>query len=338
MLLEILKSTYQIYEACDGLEALFLAHDQAESLSLILLDIIMPGLNGYEVLERLKADKATQHIPVIMISALDSEPDESRGLELGAIDYITKPFNEGIVRRRVRNQVDLKRYQDKLLEMVDQRSNKILHIRQSVFDAVASIIEYRSLESGRHVKRIRMYCDAQLNYLLEHRMYPDIIDRKNAELIARASSLQDIGKVRIPAQILTKPGRLTAEEFEIMKTHALIGSDFIDSLTDTEDEQYISYAREICRHHHERWDGKGYPDGLKGELIPLAARIASIADVYDALVSRRVYKEPFAHQKAVAMMLKGAGTQFDPCLIRVFSEINAEFEQIAILNSDENHI
>ncbi len=335
ILLEILKEGYEIIEAEDGAQALAMAYDHAESLALVLLDIVMPGPDGYEVLRQMKASRATRHIPVILISSLDSENSESRGLAMGAIDYITKPFNTGIVKQRVGNHVALKRYQDRLQEMAGVQAKKILHMRESVFDAVASIVECRNLESGKHVRRIRLYCEAQLEYLLTHHMYPNLLDRTAAEMIARASTLHDIGKVGIPDRILTKPGRLTPEEYEIMKTHSAIGSNFIDSLTDTVDEDYILYARQICRHHHERWDGKGYPDGLARGEIPLAARIAAIADVYDALVSRRVYKPPYPLREAALILLEGKGTQFDPDLIDIFSKIIDDFEQIAAANRDD---
>lgn len=334
ILCEILKDSYEVYEACDGESALAFAHEHASELSIILLDILMPKFDGYEVLKVLKSDRTTQHIPVILISSLDSEDDESRGLKEGAIDYITRPFNAEIVRCRVHNHVELKQYQDRLQELVDQRAKKILKMRESVFDAVTSIIEYRNLESGMHVKRLRLYCEAQLDFLLDHRMYTQELDSSNASLIARASSLHDIGKVSIPDHILTKPGKLTEAEFEVMKTHTTIGSDFIDSLNNTDDEEYIHYSRQICRHHHERWDGTGYPDALRGEEIPIAARIVSVADVYDALVSRRVYKPAFSHGQAVAIMLEGKGTQFDPTLLDVFEQLTDTFKRISAANCD----
>lgn len=335
ILMQILKDSYHVYEACDGQQALDFVQQHSYLLSLILLDIMMPKLDGYEVLRRLKQNTVTKNIPVIMISALDSECDESRGLQEGAIDYITKPFNMHIVKCRVDNHIRLKRYQNHLLELAEQQAQKILSMRESIYDAVTSIIEYRSLESGRHVKRIRLFCEAQLDFLCRNGMYTAELNEHAAQLIARASSLHDIGKVSIPDSILTKPGPLTSEEMEVMKTHSEIGSRFIDSLADYDDELFVRYARQICRHHHEHWDGKGYPDGLKGEQIPLSARVVAVADVYDALVSARVYKPAFSHEKATQILLEEKGKLFDPMLIDVFTKINDTFIDISQKHGDE---
>ncbi len=326
----ILMDSYHVYEACDGQQALDFVRQHPYDLSLILLDIMMPKLDGYEVLRQLKQDAMTKNIPVIMISALDSECDESRGLKEGAIDYITKPFNMHIVKCRVDNHIQLKRYQNHLRELAEQQAKKILSMRESIYDAITSIIEYRSLESGQHVKRIRLLCEAQLEYIYENSIYPGEIDSCTIELIARASSLHDIGKVSIPDSILTKPGPLTAEEMEVMKTHSEIGSRFIDSIANQDDELFIRYAREICRHHHERWDGNGYPDKLSGMQIPFAARVVAVADVYDALVNPRVYKPAYSHDMAKQIILEEKGKLFDPKLIGVFLEIEDKF--ISILN------
>ena len=335
ILTQILTDSYHVYEACDGQQALDFVRKNSRSLSLILLDIMMPKLDGYEVLRQLKKDAATKNIPVILISALDSECDESRGLKEGAIDYIAKPFNMHIVKCRVDNHIRLKRYQNHLLELAEQRAQKILNMRESIYDAVTSIIEYRSLESGRHVKRIRLLCEAQLNHLCKNGLYSAELDEHAAKLITRASSLHDIGKVSIPDRILTKPGPLTYDEMEIMKTHSEIGSRFIDSMADHDDELFISYARQICRHHHEHWDGKGYPDGLKGEQIPLSARVVAVADVYDALVSPRVYKPAFSHEKATQILLEEKGKLFDPSLIDVYTQIEDSFIEILHKHGDE---
>lgn len=335
ILMNILMDSYHVYEACDGKQALEFVRQNTHELSLILLDIIMPQLDGYEVLRQLKKDTATKNIPIIMISALDSECDESRGLKEGAIDYITKPFNMHIVKCRVDNHIQLNRYQNHLRELAEQQAKKILSMRESIYDAVTSIIEYRSLESGQHVKRIRLFCQAQLEYLYESGAFPSELDACAIELIARASSLHDIGKVSIPDSILTKPGPLTAGEMEIMKTHSEIGSRFIDSIADHDDELFIQYARQICRHHHERWDGNGYPDKLAGEQIPMAARVVAVADVYDALVNPRVYKPAYSHEKARQILLEEKGKLFDPKLIDAFLEIEDRFINILNVHGDE---
>lgn len=330
----ILQDEYCCIMAENGKQAVERALENAGSLSLILLDIMMPEYNGYEVLRILKKNRLTKDIPVVLITSLDTDNDESRGLSEGAIDYITKPFNAQIVRCRVNNHVELKRHQDMLQELIDVRTRKIIEIRESLLDAVTSIIEYRSLESGKHVKRIKLYCEAQLSYLLDKGLFPEQLDRKNAGLIARASTLHDIGKVSVPDSILMKPGPLTPEEFEVMKKHAVTGSDFIDSLGDSVDDEYIYYAHQICRHHHERWDGGGYPDGLCGENIPLSSRVVAIADVYDALVSKRVYKPAYPHETAVEIIRSGRGGQFDPLSVEVFEALSDRFQTIAMRHND----
>jgi putative two-component system response regulator len=223
-----------------------------------------------------------------------------------------------------------------LQELVDARTRKIIEMRESLLDAVSSIIEYRSLESSKHVKRIKLYCEAHLNCLLDRRLFSEQLDRKNAELIARASTLHDIGKVGVPDSILMKPGPLTREEFEVMKKHTVMGCDFIDSIGDSADDEYVYYAHQICRYHHEWWNGGGYPDKLSGENIPLSARIVAMADVYDALVSKRVYKPAYSHETAVTFIRAGKGTQFDPLLVDTFeNEVAEMFRSIAMLHSDE---
>ncbi|HMM32420.1 MAG TPA: response regulator [Clostridia bacterium] len=334
MLETILMDEYECIMAENGKQAIDSALKHAGSLSLILLDIMMPEYNGYEVLRILKRNRLTKDIPVVLITSLDSEHDESRGLTEGAIDYITKPFNAQIVKIRVHNHVELKRHQDMLQELIDIRTKKIIEMRESLLDAVTSIIEYRSLESGKHVKRIKLYCEAQLAYLLENGLFSHQLDVKNASLIARASTMHDIGKVSIPDCILMKPGKLTPEEFDVMKGHTITGSSFIDSLGNSADEEYMYYARQICRHHHERWDGTGYPDGLGGEKIPLSARIVAVADVYDALVSKRVYKPAFSHETAADIIRAGKGSQFDPLLIEAFNGVSETFQSIALLHND----
>lgn len=334
ILREILLDYYNVFEACDGEQALAFVRQYTNDVSLILLDIMMPKLNGYEVLHQLKQDLSTKTIPVIMISALDSEFDESRGLKEGAIDYITKPFNKHVVKCRVDNHIQLKRYQNHLLELAEQQARKILVMRDSIYDAITSIIEYRSMESGQHVKRIRLFCEAQIDYLCKVGLYSDELDMRSAELIIRASSLHDIGKVSIPDSILTKPGPLTNDEMNIMKTHSEIGSNFIKSLAGNGDEFFLQYAWQICRHHHEHWDGKGYPDRLKGEEIPLAARVVAVADVYDALVNARCYKPAYSHEKALQIIVEEKGKLFDPHLIDVFTQIEDRFKEILLTHGD----
>lgn len=335
MLCEILRGGYGIHEAESGVQALEMAQDRGNRISVILLDIIMPGLDGFKVLKSLKENPLTSSIPVIIISRLDSETSEIIGLQSGAIDYITKPFIPRIVQYRVENQIELKKHRDQLQVLVDEKASRLLRMHETIFDAVTSLIEYRHLESGCHVKRIRMYCQILLENLITNPRFVGQIDRKAAEIIVRASALHDIGKVAIPDNILLKPGPLTQDEFAVMKTHTTVGSDFIDSLPGIEDDSYLACAKEICRSHHERWDGMGYPDGLRAEAIPLSARVVAIADVYDALVSRRVYKPPFGHAESAEILRLEAGRQFDPALIGVFMQVQEHFHAAAQECKDE---
>ncbi len=325
----ILNSHFDVVQAENGREAVDYLFSDAPKPVLVLLDIIMPEMDGFQVLEKMQADPRIQRIPVLFITAADSPASETKGLAMGAVDYIPKPFRPEVVERRVLNHVKLYKYSESLEEMVDQKVAELVRTKDKLLETMANIIEYRNLESGEHVKRTRELTEIMLDYLALHPMeddeYQDLM--ADRDLVLKAVPLHDIGKIGIPDNVLLKPGRVTPEEFEIIKTHTTIGSEIVETMLDFEDEKYLRYCHDISRYHHERWDGKGYPDGLSGADIPLVARIVSIVDVYDALVSERVYKPAMTRAQAEAILLDGAGKQFDPYLIEVFQAVADQFAE-----------
>ena len=325
---DILRSNYDIAQASSGIEAISCMFSGTIIPSIVLLDIMMPEMDGYEVLKLMKENQATARIPVLFITAADSETNESKGLSLGAVDYISKPFNPEVVKVRVENQLKLRNYSESLEEMVNLKVNELIRTKEKMLETMANIIEYRNLESGHHVKRTSELTKILIDYLYLNKKHNRVIDDVDHDIIIKAVPLHDIGKISIPDSILLKPGRLTPEEFEIIKTHAAIGGEIVKSMLDNDDVQYLTYCYDICRHHHERWDGKGYPDGLIGESIPLSARILAVVDVYDALVSTRVYKPPFTHEEAIQIIKDGAGSQFDPEIVEAVMNVHEQFRAI----------
>jgi putative two-component system response regulator len=333
----ILKDAYRIRLANSGTTALERAVTDPPP-DLILLDIMMPDLDGYEVLRRLKADPTTAGIPVIFLTALSEEKDEERGLTLGAVDYLTKPISPPIVLARVHNHLLLKRARDFLqdrnlfLEQEIERRTKEVHVIQDVtMMAMASLAETRDNETGNHIKRTQWYIKELALQLRDHPRFRGFLTDGNVELLFKSAPLHDIGKIGIPDHILLKPGRFTDEEFEVMKRHTVIGRDAILTAEKklSVPVSFLRMAREIAYSHQEKWNGTGYPEGLAGEAIPIAARLMAVADVYDALISRRVYKPPFTHEEAVEIIRKGAGTHFDPDVAEAFLRIAARFQEIA---------
>lgn len=314
---------------------------------LILLDIMMPEMDGYEVLKRLKANSETQDIPVIFITALDETEDEMLGLELGAVDYISKPVKPPIVLARIRAQLDLKEARDILRDNNAWLEGEVRHrmrqnqmIRDVTMRALARLAEARDNETGNHILRTQNYVNVLAQELAKLPKYagkltPDII-----EIYTKAAPLHDIGKVGIPDYVLHKPGRPTPEEWEIMKTHAQIGADAIwSAIQDEEDMEGLDFlyvAMEIAGNHHEKWDGSGYPKGLSGEAIPLSARLMAVADVFDALISRRVYKPPLPIETAREMIVDSKGTHFDPDIVDAFVRRIDDFQAIAARYVDPN--
>lgn len=330
LLTEMLKENYDIVEAEDGEKAIEQLHEYGKGISLVLLDLLMPVMDGFDVLAYMGTNKWLEDIPVIMISSEDSAPYVKRAYELGATDYIGRPFDENIVYRRVQNTIKLYAKQRRLTALVTNQIYEKEKNNQMMISILSQIVEFRNGESGLHVMRINMITGMLLERLaVKTDKYQ--LSWEDRSMITMASSLHDIGKIGIPEEILNKPGKLTKEEFEIMKQHSAIGADMLRSLKRYQNEELVKIAYEICRWHHERYDGKGYPDGLKGEEIPISAQVVSLADVYDALVSERVYKKAFPPEKALEMIKNGECGSFNPllleCLIDIKDRVKEEYEQ-----------
>jgi len=324
---------YKILIARNGKAALAIA--AKANPSLILLDIMMPEMDGYEVCRRLKSDKRTSLIPVIFITALADEEDEAKGLDLGAVDYITKPFNPGLVKARVRNHLALKRYQDHLEQLGEQRTRRLALTQAVTIESLATLAEYRDPETGGHIKRTQNYVKALAVRLKDHPKFRDMLQDDTIELLYLSAPLHDLGKVGVRDNVLLKSGRLTDEEFEEMKRHTVYGE---EALRITEQklggDTFLHFAREIAYTHQEKWDGTGYPQGLKGDEIPISGRLMALADVYDALISKRVYKPPFPHEKAVEIIVEGKARHFDPDIVDAFLELEDTFRNIALTFAD----
>jgi putative two-component system response regulator len=330
---EILKDSYEIITAGNGKQALEVLHKTEVLPKIILLDIFMPEMNGYEMLEILKADNSLKRIPVIFITTSDSE---SEALAAGAVDFISKPFLPEIVKLRVKNQIELKNYSDSLEEMVAEKTAEATSTLDNTLQALANIIEYRNLESGSHVKRTQFFCKALIDYLLEfNSIYAGELLNLEPDIIVKSMALHDVGKIGIPDKILLKPGKLDTGEFEIMKTHTTVGKNIIEEMmraVKDKDSIYLKHCRDIAWCHHERYDGKGYPRGLKGTGIPLSARIAALSDVYDALVCARVYKGAFSYDEAIRIISEGRETQFDPVITDAVLKIQDQLQRISQQN------
>jgi putative two-component system response regulator len=311
---------------------------------LIMLDVMMPEMNGFEVCERLKASQALQDIPVLFISALTDVADKVKAFAVGAVDYVTKPFSFEEVNARVdthlrmrKMKLELERHNLYLEALVQAQVREISDSQLATIMAVSKLAEYRDDETGHHIERTRMFCRTIAEQLRSNSRYRDIISDAFVEDIFHAAPLHDIGKVGIADSILLKPGKLTAQEFEIMKTHAMIGANTLMTVSNRYPKNtFVNMGIAIARAHHEKWDGSGYPDGLVGENIPLAGRIMALADVYDALRSKRPYKEPFTHEKSCAIILEGKGRHFDPAVIEAFQEVADRFAQILEVMGDES--
>lgn len=345
MLGELLRDAgYRVRVANSGRLALRHAAQEPRP-DLILLDVMMPGMDGYEVLSHLRQQSATQDIPVIFITALDDARDEERGLETGAADYITKPIRPAVVLARVRSQLLVKQAQDWLRDQnatleaeVARRMEENEQIQAVSIRALAHLAEIRDPETGNHILRTQNYVRLLATLLTSHPRFAATLVEPYLEMLARSAPLHDIGKVGIPDNILLKPGKLAPGEWEIMKTHARLGSDAID-LAERDIErpvEFLSLAKEIAHWHHERWDGSGYPDGLVGDTIPISARIMALADVFDAIISPRVYKPPIPLDDAVAIIAAERGRQFDPDVTDAFLANFSAFAAIAGLYRDHD--
>lgn len=346
---ELLQPLYRVRAANSGARALRMVGTPPHP-DLILLDVMMPEIDGYEVLRRLRADPATHDIPVIFVTAMDTTEDEERGLALGAVDYLTKPIKPAIVLARVKAHLELKSARDRLASQNDwleaevhRRMRENVLVRDLGIRALASLSEARDNETGRHIVRTQTYVEILARRLAAHPRFAPALAGDRLEMVVKAAPLHDVGKVGIPDGILLKPGRLTPDEFETMKTHAVIGANAIEramrqSLAGVSDEDaeqargafaFMRVAHEIALRHHEKWDGSGYPDGLSGEAIPVSARLMALADVFDALMSKRVYKPAMGLEETSRIIVEGRGRHFDPDVVDTFLDCRDAFAAVA---------
>ena len=323
ILAEFFKNDYNIIEADNGRDAVDIINDHRD-ITAVLLDLHMPQMNGLEVLREMNKSGTIKSIPVFLITAASDEEMLEEGYYLGAVDIIVKPFMEHFLRHRINNVIELYGHRNELESMVAKQVKKLNEVNQAMVETLANMIEFRDCESGEHVKRIRRLTEIMMAKVIE--MYPEYDHLKGEiEKIAMSSVLHDVGKISVPDHILNKPGRLTPEEFEVMKLHTVNGCEMLKKIPDILDKGIYDYSYDICRHHHERWDGKGYPDGLKGDEISIWAQVVSVADVYDALTAERVYKKAFDHEKAVEMINNGECGTFNPKILKAFA---ASIDQI----------
>ena len=326
ILKEILGGDYRILEAENGQECLEKLQTEAENIALVLLDINMPVMDGFEVLKAMNANHTIEDIPVIMISSDDSDAAIRRSYELGANDYVNRPFDARIVYRRVTNTIKLYAKQRRLVQMVSEQIRARENNTDMLVGVLSHIVEFRNGESGLHVRHIRIITELLLRRLLEISSRYSITAEQQ-DMIPLASALHDIGKIGIDEKILNKPGKLTPEEFEVMKTHSMLGARMLHDLDNFAEQPLLQTAYEIARWHHERWDGCGYPDGLKGDEIPISAQLVSLADVYDALTSERCYKKAFSHEEAMQMILNSECGAFNPLLLQCLTDIQADLKE-----------
>ena len=326
MLKEILGGDYSILEAENGQECLEKMQAEAGNIALVLLDINMPVMDGFEVLKAMNANHTIEDTPVIMISSEDSDAAIRRSYELGASDYVNRPFDARIVYRRVTNTIKLYAKQRRLVQMVSDQIRARENNTDTLVGVLSHIVEFRNGESGSHVRHIRIITEMLLHRLLEISSNYSITAEQQ-DLIPLASALHDIGKIGIDEKVLNKPGKLTPEEFKVIQTHSMLGAKMLHDLDQFAEQPLLQTAYEIARWHHERWDGRGYPDGLKGDEIPISAQLVSLADVYDALTSERCYKKAFSHEKAVQMILNGECGAFNPLLLQCLTDIQADLKE-----------
>ncbi|WP_169046148.1 response regulator [Aeromonas salmonicida] len=340
----LLSPTYRVLAAQSGEKCLRIATGKTLP-DLILLDVMMPGMDGYEVLKQLRTNPETSRIPVVLLTALADSQSEEYGLSLGAADYITKPIKPAIVQARVRTQLEAKQARDGLQSQntaleaeVARRMTENDLIQQVSIRALAHLAEIRDPETGNHILRTQGYVRLLANALASHPRFIDTLTPRYIDLLSRSAPLHDIGKVGIPDHVLLKPAKLTVEEWEVMRTHAKLGSDAIEE-AERDIEQplaFLTLAKEIAHWHHEKWDGSGYPDGLRGDEIPLSARLMALADVFDALINVRVYKAAMPYNEARALILSGTGQHFDPDVVTAFDNHFDQFVAIAERYTDEN--
>ena len=325
----MLEDTYEVYSAFNGKEALEVL-DKTE-VDLVLLDLVMPVMDGFEVLENIKKDQRFRNLPVIFITSETDSFSEAKGLSLGAVDYIRKPYESKIVGIKCKNHIENKMYRDDLESLVDERTKEIFASREAIIMAMSLLAEGRDQETGEHIKRMQNYTKIIANQILKN--HPDLLSKEEVHYITSMAPLHDVGKINIPDQILLKPGKLTDEEFDVMKSHTTLGAEVIK---ETEEFMHgykntLHYAYEITAYHHEKYDGAGYPNGLRGDEIPISSGICSMADIYDALTSERPYKKAFSHEKAMEIITIGDGrvmpTHFNPIVLEAFKQVEQEIDE-----------
>ena len=326
ILAEGFKDEHEILEAADGEEALELIESN-EHIAAVLLDLIMPKMDGLEVLRRMNESKKIVHVPVFIITAENSEKTLMDAYDLGAVDVISKPFMMNFLKCRIENVIELYRHRNELEDIVDEQVKRLSSLNQSMVETLATLIEFRDCESGEHVKRICGLTKILMTTVSD--MYPEYyLPKAEIDKIVMSSILHDVGKISIPDGILNKPGRLTKEEFETMKLHTVNGAEILSKIPNMMDEDVFNYSYDISRHHHERWDGRGYPDGLKGDEITIWSQVVAVADVYDALTSPRVYKAAFDHQTAMKMIYGGECGIFNPKVLEAFGKCIQKIEKM----------
>ncbi|MDR0817566.1 MAG: response regulator [Clostridiales Family XIII bacterium] len=330
---ELFHDQYEVLEAENGEEALKIINDpNIGNLAIVLLDLLMPVLDGMGVLKDMNETGRINDIPVILITSEDDEGKALESYELGVSDVMHKPFNASIVTQRADNVIQLYSYKNHLEEKLEEQKQELVEkegrIKQmnfSLIDTLSATVEFRNVESGKHIKRTRLLLKLILENMRDKYSFSD----EQLELMSSAAALHDVGKIAIPDAVLLKPGKLTKEEFEIMKTHTTKGAEILETLDLLQDKEYYQYCYDICRHHHERWDGRGYPDGLSGNDIPIWAQAAAVVDVYDALTSKRVYKDAFSHEEAIRMIMDGECGSFNPEILDTLLEISPKLKALA---------
>lgn len=348
ILAELFRGEYKILEAENGKQGIDLLNSYFPSIAVVLLDNLMPVMDGFEVLKRLKVKNVMNKIPFIMITGQDSSEFERRGYEYGIVSYIKKPYQADVIKQVVSNAVGWFQYKmqlevvvkkqndniQKQNEKLKKQAQKLNQLNEILIDSLSNIVEFRNLESKQHIKRVRQFVLCLGKSII--RLYPEYeLTPEKLEQIGWASSLHDIGKIALPDNIILKSGRLTDDEFELIKSHTTKGAEIISQAIQLNDKTMFDYACDIARHHHEKYDGNGYPDGLKGDEISIAAQIVSLVDVYDALTSKRVYKDAYEPDRAYQMIINGHSGTFSPKLLKAFTEVRAEFEKLLVLYRDE---
>ena len=331
----VLQHIYTVFTIPSG-EKLLLLLEKTKQPDLILLDIEMPGMSGYDTIKILKANPKTANIPVIFLTGKNEVDNELLGLSLGAVDYITKPFSKPLLLKRIELHLllqdqknKLREFNENLINMVNERTNEISNLQNAIIIWAAEMVEFRDEETGRHVERVQKYLEVLIDSMGKTERYAAEISTWDVDAFLKSAMLHDVGKIKIRDDILLKTTELTDEESDCMKLHTLYGKVLLESLqSKVPNQTFLNYAKTLVYSHHEKWDGTGYPDKLKGDEIPLQARMMSLADVYDALISERPYKKPFSHEEAMQIISDGRGTQFDPCLADLFVSLSDKIRKI----------